>query len=359
MVVGMLTLTGSVVAAMKLEEMMKQKPIVLRGHAVWTMGSLLFSLACVVGLTMDPSMLWLCAPCLLLSGVFGVLFAVRVGGADMPITISLLNSFSGVAGGIAGVAIADPLLVAVGGIVGSSGLLLTQIMCKAMNRHLFDILLGKTSVSHLESPMLDADGKVVTPDDVQEIAGRLKHVVSNTTEPSEMVVEEVDPIAALQKARRVIIVPGYGMALSQAQEQVKRLADTLEDFGADVKFAIHPVAGRMPGHMNVLLAEVDVPYDQLHEMEEINPEFLDCDVCVVIGANDVVNPAANTARGTPIYGMPILNVFKAKHMIICNFDTKPGYAGVENPLYRHAANVTLMLGDAKGSLEKLLEGLSG
>jgi len=354
MVVGTLTLTGSLIAAAKLQEMMPQKPVTLKGHAVWTAGSVVLALASVAWLTADASLLWLCAPCLVLSGIFGVLFAVRVGGADMPITISLLNSFSGVAAGIAGIAIADPLLVAVGGIVGSSGLLLTQIMCRAMNRHLFDILLGKTSIAHLEKHEPEADGRGITPEDVQALAGRLKNVVVSTKEPSEILSEEIDPAESLRQARHVIIVPGYGMAMSQAQEHVKRLADVLESFGATVQYAIHPVAGRMPGHMNVLLAEVDVPYDQLYEMDDINPEFSNCDVCVVIGANDVINPAANTAEDTPIYGMPILNVSHAKHLILCNYDTKPGYAGVENPLYRHAANVTLMLGDAKGSLEKLL-----
>lgn len=357
MVVGMLTLTGSIVAALKLEGAMPQKPVALKGHAVLTVGSFTLSVVAVALLTLNPSQLWVCVPCLVLSGLFGVLFAIRVGGADMPITISLLNSFSGVAAGIAGVAISDPLLVAVGGVVGSSGLLLTQIMCKAMNRHLLDILLGKTSIAHLRKPEPETAAKAITPEDVQQLAGRLKAVVVSTKEPTEDVADDVDLIQILRQARRVIIVPGYGMALSQAQEHVKALADTLESFGATVKYAIHPVAGRMPGHMNVLLAEVDVPYDQLFEMDEINPEISECDVCVVIGANDVINPAANTAEGTPIYGMPILDVALARHLILLNFDTKPGYAGVENPLYRHAPNVTLMLGDAKASLEKLLTGL--
>lgn len=354
MVVGMLTLTGSLIAAFKLHGIMNQKPIVVKGHAIWTAGSMILALLTVGWLTVNASQLWLALPCLLFSGFFGIMFAIRVGGADMPITISLLNSFSGVAAGIAGISIADPLLVAVGGIVGSSGLLLTQIMCKAMNRHLADILLGKTSIAHLAQPDNEADSKEITPEDIQALAGMLKNVVARTVEPSEELGEEIDPIDCLRNARRVIIVPGYGMALSQAQTQVKRLAEALESLGITVQYAIHPVAGRMPGHMNVLLAEVDVPYDQLFEMDDINPEFAECDVCVVVGANDVINPAANTAIGTPIYGMPVLSVERARHLILCNFDTKPGYAGVDNPLYVRSASTTLMLGDAKDSLEELL-----
>lgn len=358
--IGMLTLTGSLIAAAKLHGVMGQKPVVWKGHAALTIGSILLTLAAIVLLTVDPSLTIAVIPCLLLSGFFGVAFAIRVGGADMPITISLLNSFSGVAAGIAGIAIADPLLVAIGGVVGSSGLLLTQIMCKAMNRHLMDILLGKTSVAHVKQ---EATPSQITAEDVENLASVLKNVVSSTVEPKEDIdaedsQEPDEPFVRLREARRVIIVPGYGMALAQAQELVKRLADTLESFGVDVKYAIHPVAGRMPGHMNVLLAEVDVSYDQLFEMDEINPLFIDCDVCVVVGANDVVNPAANTAEGTPIYGMPVLNVEQAKHLIICNYDKKPGYAGVDNPLYSRGVRTTLLLGDAKASLEKLLAELS-
>ncbi len=301
--VGMLTLTGSLVAAAKLHGLIGQKPVVWNRHALLTIGSLVVTAVTIVLITVDVAVTPMTLLCLVFSGFFGVAFAIRVGGADMPITISLLNSFSGVAAGIAGLAIADPLLVAIGGVVGASGLLLTQIMCKAMNRHLMDILLGKTSAA----------------------------------------------------AKQVIIVPGYGMALAQAQALVKQLADRLENQGTQVRYAIHPVAGRMPGHMNVLLAEVDVPYEQLCEMDDINPEFAACDVCVIVGANDVINPAANTAEGTPIYGMPVLNVENARHLIICNYDLKPGYAGVENPLYTKKGGVTMMLGDAKDSLQRLLD----
>lgn len=264
----------------------------------------------------------------------GVVFVMRVGGADMPITISLLNALSGVAGGIAGMAINEPLLVAIGGIVGASGLILTQDMCKAMNRKLLTILTGKTTTAVAAAKPAE---EAVEP-----------------AEPEKLTEEAVG--ACLREAKKVIIVPGYGMALSQAQEDVARLAAALEGRGAEVKFAIHPVAGRMPGHMSVLLCEADIDYDSLFMMEDINEEFASCDIAIVIGANDVTNPAANTAEGTPIYGMPVLDVEKAPMAVFCNFDTKPGYAGVPNPLY-DADNVLLMLGDAKESVQKLTDHL--
>ena len=264
----------------------------------------------------------------------GVVFVMRVGGADMPITISLLNALSGVAGGIAGMAINEPLLVAIGGIVGASGLILTQDMCKAMNRKLLTILTGKTTTA------------VAAAKPAEEPA--------ESVEPEKLTEEAVG--ACLKEAKKVIIVPGYGMALSQAQEDVARLAAALEGRGAEVKFAIHPVAGRMPGHMSVLLCEADIDYDSLFMMEDINEEFASCDIAIVIGANDVTNPAANNAEGTPIYGMPVLDVEKAPMAVFCNFDTKPGYAGVPIPLY-DADNVLLMLGDAKESVQKLTDHL--
>ena len=264
--------------------------------------------------------------------MFGLLFTIRVGGADMPITISLLNSFSGVAGSIAGLAIGDALLVAVGAIVGSSGLLLTQIMCKAMNRSLMDILLGKTTIA------------------AKSIEKKQVEVKSIKEDVKESYLE------LIRKAKNVIIVPGYGMAIAQAQHLVKNLSDKLKTNGATVRYAIHPVAGRMPGHMNVLLAEADVDYDELFEMDEINPEFKNADLTIVVGANDVLNPAAREAEGTPIYGMPILNVDESKNIVIFNYDTKPGYAGVDNPLYQKD-NVHLVLGNAYDTLSELLEKL--
>lgn len=334
LVVGMITFTGSLIAGAKLHNLISQKPVIWKGHRAIISITLLLTATTIIGIVISPtnSMIYwlLIMGCLLISGFFGIAFAIRVGGAEMPITISLLNSLSGVAGSIAGMAINDPLLVAIGGIVGASGLLLTQIMCRAMNRNLADILLGKTSVAG--TPNNKSEAAIDDGEKDQRAIGSIK----------------------LSDAKRVIIVPGYGMALAQAQSLVKRLTDKLEGNGAVVKFGIHPVAGRMPGHMNILLAEVDIPYEQLYEMDTINPEFAECDLVIVIGANDVINPAANTAEGTPIYGMPVLNVDNAKNIIICNYDLKPGYAGVPNPLYSKS-NVILLLGDAKESLETLLQ----
>lgn len=355
-VVGMLTLAGSLIAAAKLEGILSQRPVICRGHAAITAGAIGASAAGVVLLTLNVSTGLMLALCLVASALFGIMLAMRVGGADMPITISLLNSFSGVAAGIAGLALASPLLVAIGGIVGASGLLLTQIMCRAMNRSLNDILLGKTSVS-ASGPHTGAEkhGGAAAQNTEGPSAETPDPSSADTTDKAHR--PKADPVALLGEAKRVIIVPGYGMALAQAQGLVKALADKLAAGGAEVMYAIHPVAGRMPGHMNVLLAEVDVSYEQLFEMDDINPQFATCDVCIVVGANDVVNPAANTAEGTPIYGMPVLNVEQSRHLILLNYDTKPGYAGVENPLYTKSSGVSLMLGDAKETLAALLQKL--
>ena len=329
--IGALTLTGSLVAAGKLARILDARPKSLPNHsAVMAVLTLLI----LVGILLQTfvSGLW-AIPVAILSLIIGVVFVMRVGGADMPITISLLNALSGVAGGIAGMAINEPLLVAIGGIVGASGLILTQDMCKAMNRKLSAILTGKTTAAAAPVAVAEPVEEAVT----EEPAGLTEAAVAET----------------LQRARKVIIVPGYGMALSQAQADVAALAAALEKKGAEVKFAIHPVAGRMPGHMSVLLCEADIDYDKLFMMEDINEEFASCDIALIIGANDVTNPAANTAEGTPIYGMPVLDVEKAPVAVFCNFDEKPGYAGVPNPLYE-AENVLLMLGDAKASVQKLL-----
>ena len=333
--IGALTFTGSLIAAGKLARILDAKPKSLPNHS--TIMTIL-AVVCVVGVVLQTvsSGAWAILVALV-SLVIGVVFVMRVGGADMPITISLLNALSGVAGGIAGMAINEPLLVAVGGIVGASGLILTQDMCKAMNRRLITILSGKTTVTAVAASVEEA------PEEIPE-------------EPACLTEEAVG--AALQSAKKVIIVPGYGMALSQAQSDVAALAAALEKKGAEVKFAIHPVAGRMPGHMSVLLCEADIDYDKLFMLEDINEDFASCDIAVVIGANDVTNPAANTAEGTPIYGMPVLNVEAAPMAVFCNFDTKPGYAGVPNPLYE-AENVLLMLGDAKASVQKLLSYAEG
>ena len=327
--IGALTLTGSLIAAGKLARILDARPKRLPNHS--TIMAVL-TVAILIGIVLQTisSGAWAILVAIL-SLVIGVVFVMRVGGADMPITISLLNALSGVAGGIAGMAINEPLLVAIGGIVGASGLILTQDMCKAMNRKLITILTGKTTVS---APTAAEAPKEEAP----------------AAEPEKLT--EADVATALQRAKKVILVPGYGMALSQAQADVAYLASALEKRGVEVKFAIHPVAGRMPGHMSVLLCEADIDYDKLFMMEDINDDFASCDIAVVIGANDVTNPAANTAEGTPIYGMPVLDVEKAPMAVFCNFDTKPGYAGVPNPLYE-ADNVLLMLGDAKESVQKL------
>ena len=351
LVIGVITLVGSLIAAGKLHRILPQQPVVWKNHGAITKFTLLGSaVAVLLAVFVDRTVPILSNPYFILlvgvlfSASFGYLFAIRVGGADMPITISLLNSLSGVAGAVAGMAIGHILLVAVGGIVGASGLLLTQIMCRAMNRSLMDILTGKTSS--------DSSSKKQTLETKIEVKQ-----ASEPTEETETITKKQTAATVLAQAQSVIIVPGYGMALAQAQHLVKQLADQLEQNGAEVKYAIHPVAGRMPGHMNVLLAEADVPYEQLHEMDAVNEEFKDVDAVVVIGANDVLNPAARDAKDTPIYGMPILNVDEAKEVIICNFDLKPGYAGVDNPLYDRKEGVYMLLGDAKGTLQELLREL--
>ena len=338
--VGMITLVGSLIAAGKLHRILPQKPIVWTSHSAITLVLLIATIFFIcLGATVSKGIGWYVFGTVVTSSLFGLYFSVRVGGADMPITISLLNSLSGVAGAIAGMAISDIFLVAVGGIVGASGLLLTQIMCKAMNRSLMSILLGGAKAASFQPK---ANVVVKEEPKVEDVQPKV----------------EKTPGSVLMDAKNVIIVPGYGMALAQAQHQVKQLADKLESNGATVRFAIHPVAGRMPGHMNVLLAEADVPYDQLFEMEAINDDFSKADAVVVIGANDVLNPAARNAEGTPIYGMPVLNVDQSPEVIICNFDLKPGYAGVENPLYSRKEGVYLLLGDAKESLNKLMASMN-
>ena len=342
-IIGMLTLVGSLVAAGKLHRVLPQKSVVWPFHNVATSLTLVvavfFLLIGTLNYQMPNALLYAMIGTMLFGALFGLYFSIRVGGADMPITISLLNSLSGVAGAIAGMAIGDIFLVAVGGVVGASGLLLTQIMCRAMNRSLINILIPHGKAKAPAKPATAAPKAPAASQPKQE------------SSPIDQAV------AMLRGAKRVIIVPGYGMALAQAQQEVKQLADKLAKSGAEVKYAIHPVAGRMPGHMNVLLAEANVDYDSLYEMEAINDQFANTDAVIVIGANDVLNPAARNAEGTPIYGMPVLNVDQAKQVIICNYDLKPGYAGVENPLYSRGEGVALCLGDAKATIDQILSGL--
>jgi len=333
-IVGAVTLSGSLIAAAKLDGRMDQRPVLLKGHNMlgWTT-LVIFILLTVVSFFVKDHIVLISLVLSLLAIFFGILFTIRIGGADMPVTISLLNSYSGLAASICGFAINNFLLVSVGAIVGASGLILTKIMCKAMNRSLIDVLTGGTSLKK-----------------------------RNGTSPAPVPISttgngNASGIESLRNAKKVVIVPGYGMALAQAQWKVKAIYDALEGKNVDVRFAIHPVAGRMPGHMNVLLAEVDIPYEKLIEMDQINPEFKNTDVVIIVGACDVVNPAAMTAAGTPIYGMPILNVHEAKNVIVCNRDTKPGYSGVENSLYSQS-NVTMLLGDAKQTLDTVSEAIN-
>ena len=342
-IVGGVTLSGSLVAAGKLHGKMNQRPVHLPYHNLQLFGSLAIMCLSALGMTFSLGHPLLHAVILTVGSLYwGYVFTVRVGGADMPITISLLNSFSGVAGAIAGFALENgALLVVVGSIVGASGLILTQIMCKAMNTSLMKILTGKTTATKKSTPAPAPKAVAQTP------------VEAVPSKPQGPRWEE-----AVRSSKKVAIIPGYGMALAQAQLQVKQLADLMASQGTEVRFGIHPVAGRMPGHMNVLLAEVDVPYDQLYELDDINAFLEDADLCIIIGANDVVNPAAIELEDTPIYGMPIIRADHAKQVLVCNFDTKPGYAGVDNSLYE-MDKVELLLGDAKEGIAKIVAVLKG
>ncbi len=341
--VGGVTFSGSMIAAGKLDKKIAQLPVLFRGQSAASVALLaVMAGGSAAVLYVDQSWrIFLGILMIVISNVFGIIFAIRIGGADMPVTISLLNSLSGVAASICGFAVSDPLLIAVGAIVGAAGLILTRIMCRAMNRSLAEILTGRTSVGK------NAPDAVITQEATYTSQAK------QDLDPEKKFAEIATILA---DAKRVIVIPGYGMALSQAQGRVKQLYDFLESRGAEVQFAIHPVAGRMPGHMNVLLAEVDVPYEKLCELDDINPAFPETDVVLVVGACDVVNPMAITAEGTPIYGMPILHAHEAHKVIVCNLDEKPGYSGVENPLYRKE-NVLMALGNAEETLSRIIEEL--
>lgn len=324
---GTLTFVGSMIAAFKLQGWINQKPVLLAAHRFYLIFLLLAGIFFIVAGTFMPQDFYLYLLLLLIAvfTIYGILMAIRVGGADMPIIISFFNSLSGVAAAICGLTVGDLVLVGVGALVGVAGLILTQTMCRAINRNLASVLGGfKSSVT------FKAEGPITGTDvDIQE-------------EEPEVQLTPEEKIAAMTKdLKKVIIVPGYGMALAQAQNQVAELIQTLERQGKEIKIGIHPVAGRMPGHMHVLLAEVGVPYDQLFDMEEINPQFKEADLVIIVGACDVVNPAANTAEGTPIYGMPVLDVHQAQNIIVCNLDEKPGYSGVDNTLYQQKKVITI------------------
>ena len=329
-VVGMVTFTGSFVAYMKLSGKKMSHPFqgIQRHYLHAAIGAAAIGAATWLVLTGNHTLMTLAVILLaILSAVLGVFLVMPIGGADMPVVVSLLNSYSGVAGAFAGFVINQPLLVVVGALVGTSGIILTQIMCKAMNRSLGNVLLGGMGE---ETVAKDAkDYKSIKSAGPEEIA------------------------MLLDGAQSVIFVPGYGLAVAQAQHVVRELADLLQKKGATVRYAIHPVAGRMPGHMNVLLAESDVPYDQLWEMDRINGDFKNTDVVIVVGANDVVNPAAREPTG-PIAGMPILDVDQARTVVVIKRSLAPGYAGIKNPLFE-LDNCLMVFLDAKEALEGIVK----
>jgi NAD(P) transhydrogenase subunit beta len=359
LIIGAATFSGSMIAGAKLANKINQRPTVLPQHSALLLAVVLltFTLATFSAFRDPRPEVWLLLVLLILAILLGLLFSIRIGGADMPVLISFLNATAGVAAAFCGVIIQERLLIACGATVAASGSILTHVMCKAMNRSLFNVLAGTkaTSVNRATTP--------ITPQAAQvpPTAGTATTLEADTA--AEIVpasrVAQPPLVAALDKlrtAQKVVIIPGYGMALAQAQFKVVELARHLERRGVDIKFAVHPVAGRMPGHMNVLLAEADVEYDKLVEMEAINPEFKNVDVALIIGSCDVVNPAAIQQTDTPISGMPILMAHEAKCAVVCNLDERPGYSGVENPLYQLPSTI-LLFGDAKVTLSGLIEGL--
>jgi NAD(P) transhydrogenase subunit beta len=318
---GALTFTGSLMAFGKLQEILPTRPLVYKNQNIFNLALLALALLCGIALTFHPQWTWLFPILLLLSLVFGVLLIVPIGGADMPTVIALLNSYAGLSASMMGFVLGSKLLIIAGALDGASGFVLSIIMCRAMNRSFTNVLFGAFGQTQVSTAAI-ADKKTVRSVGPEEAA------------------------QILDAARNVIVIPGYGMAVAQAQHKVRELYDQLTRRGIDVRFAIHPVAGRMPGHMNVLLAEAEIPYDRLVEMDEINGEFPQCDVALVVGANDVVNPAARHDKGSPIYGMPILNADRAKTVIAIKRSMKPGFAGIDNELY--TLDHTMMLfGDAK------------
>ena len=329
-IVGSTSFSGSIVTFLKLQELMTTRPVVFAGGRFVIAGTLLATLGCAGWVVTSLGT----TPLLVLAGLslaFGILFVLPVGGADVPIVISLLNAFTGLTVAAGGYVLDSTLLIIAGTLVGASGTILTRLMAEAMGRSLFGTLFGAFTAK----PQ-DSSG-----------AGEDRPVKSGSAD---------DVAILLNYARRVVIVPGFGLAVAQAQHTVRELADLLSAKGIDVAYGIHPVAGRMPGHMNVLLAEANVPYEQLSEMDEVNPTFPQTDVALIIGANDVVNPAAKTTPGCPIYGMPILDVSQAGNVIFLKRSMRPGFAGIENELL-YDPKTTLLFGDAKASLTKVVSAL--
>nr|MCS7176392.1 NAD(P)(+) transhydrogenase (Re/Si-specific) subunit beta [Candidatus Kapabacteria bacterium]MDW8011800.1 NAD(P)(+) transhydrogenase (Re/Si-specific) subunit beta [Bacteroidota bacterium] len=334
-VIGTVTFTGSLIAFAKLQELITGRPIVLPFHHGWNalQAAAIVVLAVLILLQQttwaESTLAGLFYALLAISAVLGIMLVIPIGGADMPVVISFLNSLSGLAAASTGFVLHNYLLIIAGTLVGASGFILTNIMCMAMNRSLLNVLFGAFGAEVVQGAATDRVVRTTTAEDAAVIMGY---------------------------ARSVVIVPGYGMAVAQAQHAVKKLATLLQQRGIDVKFAIHPVAGRMPGHMNVLLAEADVPYDLLYDMERINPEFEHTDVALVVGANDVVNPAARKDPTSPLYGMPILDVDRARTVIVLKRSMNPGFAGVENELF-YQPNTYMLFGDARRSLEAVAEAL--
>jgi len=330
--VGTLTFTGSFIAFAKLQGIISGKPITFPGQQVFNGIIALVMLASVVALTLGTgNMMLIITVVILSSAVLGITLTIPIGGADMPVVISLLNSYSGIAAAAAGFVLLNQGLIISGALVGASGLILTKIMCKGMNRSLVNVIFGAVGG--------EVEGAAA--------ATQKLNIKSYSTEEAAMIFDA---------AEKIIIVPGYGLAVAQAQHAAREVADFLMEKGKTVLYAIHPVAGRMPGHMNVLLAEANVPYELLKDLDEINPEFEDCDVALVLGANDVVNPAARHDKSSPIYGMPILNVDKSRTVIINKRTMNPGFAGIQNELFGYD-NSIMVFGDAKVMLTQLLADL--
>jgi H+-translocating NAD(P) transhydrogenase subunit beta len=332
-ILGGLTITGSLMAAGKLQEILPQRPLTYKGQNFVNFLLLAVALVIAVYLVLHPDARNLFPFMILIALAFGVLLIIPIGGADMPTVISLLNGYAGLSAAAMGFVLDSKLLIIAGALDGSSGLILSIIMSKAMNRSFSNVLFG-------------AFGQV----QASAAAGKEERPVRSAT------AEEA--AAILSAANKVVVVPGYGMAVAQAQHKVRELYDALSKRGVDVRFAIHPVAGRMPGHMNVLLAEADIPYDRLIEMDEINGDFAQTDVALVIGANDVTNPAARTDTTSPIYGMPILDVDKAHTVMVIKRSMNPGFAGIDNPLY-YLDNNLMLFGDAKAFVGSIVRELTG
>jgi NAD(P) transhydrogenase subunit beta len=327
--VGSISFAGSLVAFGKLQELVSGRPITYPGQQVGNALLIVGSIALAV-VAMSSVSFWLLAAAIGAAALFGIVFVLPIGGADMPVVISLLNAFTGLAAAATGFELENNVLIVSGMLVGASGTLLTLMMGRAMNRSITYVLFGAFGqvTASAGAATAGADGGTVRSASADDVAVMLAY------------------------AQRVVVVPGYGMAVAQAQHDVRQLADMLEQKGVRVSYAIHPVAGRMPGHMNVLLAEANVPYPQLKEMDEINPEFPQTDVALVIGANDVVNPDARSNRESPIYGMPILNVDQAATVVVLKRSMSPGFAGIDNPLFLNPKTV-MLFGDAKDSITRL------